>query len=353
MPRLAWLAPLLLLLAQAQADAHLLPRPFRLDRVNRKLHGRVIDHTRNHGPDNRIDAPALGCKRDLYVYVPPGFDPAKKYPFALYLHGINQDETGFIEDVVAPLDAAIACGKLPPLVIAAPDVSVRGGNCFVTTGTFYLDSNLGRFEEFLVRDVYDFLMSHYPLRPEPQAHVLIGASMGGGAAVAKAIKYPDRFKVAVALFPPLNVRGLSCRGRYFDNFDPDCWGWRDDFSRGREVIGRFYGVITIRLGRTVFPLYGRNNPDALEVIRASNPIEMLDLYDVRPGDVELFVAYGGRDEFNLDAQVESFLYRARQRGLDVGVAYDPKGRHDVKTALSFLPAIYDWLGPRLEPYRVR
>ena len=36
-----------------------------------------------------------------------------------------------------------------------------------------------------------------------------------------------------------------------------------------------------------------------------------------------------------------------------GVAYDPKGRHDVKTALSFLPAIYEWLGPRLEPYRVK
>src|SRR5262249_17976586 len=154
-----------------------------------------IDHTRNHGHDNRIYSPSLHEKRDLYVYLPPGYDPSKKYPLAIYLHGINQDEIGFIDDVVKPLDAAIACGKLPPMIIAAPDVSLKGVPCLITTGTFFLNSNLGAFEDYLVFDVYDFLMSNYPIRPEPEAHVLIGASMGGGAAFAKAIKYPDRFKV--------------------------------------------------------------------------------------------------------------------------------------------------------------
>jgi hypothetical protein len=66
--------------------------------------------------------------------------------------------------------------------------------------------------------------------------------------------------------------------------------------------------------------------------------------------VELYVAYGGKDEFNLDAQVESFLYRAREKCLPVGVGYLPKGRHNVKTALQLLPGIIDWLRERLEPY---
>src|SRR5262249_59656036 len=99
------------------------------------------------------------------------------------------------------MDRAIASGKLPPLIIAVPDGSVHGVSCFVTAGTFFLNSNLGRFEDFLVEDVYDFLMTHYPIRPEPEAHVLLGVSMGGQAAFSKAIKYPDKFKVAVGVFP--------------------------------------------------------------------------------------------------------------------------------------------------------
>jgi hypothetical protein len=64
----------------------------------------------------------------------------------------------------------------------------------------------------------------------------------------------------------------------------------------------------------------------------------------------MYIAYGGRDQFNINAQVESFLYRAKERGLTVTVDYDPKGKHDVKTALRMFPAIVDWLAPLLAPY---
>ena len=142
--------------------------------------------------------------------------------------------------------------------------------------------------------------------------MLLGVSMGGGAAFTKVLKYPHCFKVAAAIFPPLNLRWISCRGRYMDNFDPCCWGWRENFDRGHEVVARFYGVITVRLRSVIFPLYGRHNPDVVAIVSENNPIELLDSRDVKPGDVELYVAYGGKDEFNLDAQIESFLYRARE-----------------------------------------
>jgi hypothetical protein len=58
----------------------------------------------------------------------------------------------------------------------------------------------------------------------------------------------------------------------------------------------------------------------------------------------MYVAYGGQDQFNIDAQAESFLYRARQRGLTVGTGYDPRGRHNQATARRLLPGIIDWLG---------
>ena len=74
------------------------------------------------------------------------------------------------------------------------------------------------------------------------------------------MKYRDRVKVVVGVAPPLNNRWLDCHGRYMRNFDPDCWGWRTDFSRGHEVVGRFYGVVTIRLRQVMDPLYDRRSP---------------------------------------------------------------------------------------------
>src|SRR5260370_24427416 len=133
------------------------------------------------------------------------------------------------------------------------------------------------------------------------------------------------------------------------NFAPCCWGWRTDFSRRREVVARFYGIVTIRMGQVIRPLYGRSTETLAEVSR-ENPIEMLDAYDVREGQLSMFVAYGAKDQFNLDAQIESFLYVAHQRGLTVTVLHDPKGKHDRRTALRFVAPAIAWLAPQLAPY---
>jgi S-formylglutathione hydrolase FrmB len=331
------------------AQAHPIRRSMELDRVNSKLQGRVLDFTRNHGRDNRFWSPVLQQKRDMYVYVPPGFDPCKQYPLVLWLHGLSEDEFVFLHDVIRPIDQAIATGRLPPLIIAAPDGSIRGIDCLLSSGSFFLNSEAGRFEDYLMVDVWGFVTSHFPIRPERDAHAVIGVSLGGAAAYNKAFKYPTYFRHVVGLFPPLNLRWLDCCGRYQGNFDPNCWSWRTDFVHRSTVIARFYGI-PIRLRLILNPLYSRHSPETLPEIIRNNPIEMLDLYDVQPGQFEMYAAYGGRDQFNIDAQVESFLFVAQRRGLEVGVEKDPQGRHNRRTALKLLPGIIDWLAPRLAPF---
>ena len=49
--------------------------------------------------------------------------------------------------------------------------------------------------------------------------------MGGFAAFNLGMKHRDTFKVILGLTAPLNLRWMNCRGRYFGNFDPNCWGW--------------------------------------------------------------------------------------------------------------------------------
>jgi hypothetical protein len=331
------------------AQAHPLRRATELNRINAQLQGRVLDFTRNHGRDNRIWSPALQQKRDLYVYLPPGFEPCKRYPLILWLHGLAEDEFTFLHDVIRPLDQAITTGRLPPLIIAAPDGSIRGVDCLLSSGSFFLNSEAGRFEDYLMIDIWGFLMSRFPIRPERDAHAVIGVSLGGAAAYNKAFKFPTYFRHVVGLFPPLNMRWQDCCGRYASNFDPNCWGWRTDFVHRRTVLAHFYGI-PVRMRLILNPLYSRRNPETLPDIIRNNPIEMLDLYDVQPGQFELYAAYGAKDQFNIDAQVESFLFVAQRRGVEVCVEKDPQGKHNRRTAMKLLPGIINWLGPRLAPF---
>ena len=284
----------------------------------------------------------------MYVYVPPGYDPARRYPLVIWMHGIGQDEKNFL-DLVPVFDAAVANGELPPVVIAAPDGSIRGRPTYFQAGSFFLNSNAGRFEDYLAYDVWNHVVSNFSIRPEREAHVLAGASMGGFAAYNLGIKYRDRFKVIVGIFPPLNLRYQDCHGRYFADFDPNCIGWSERMW-GHAVVGRFYGgLITIRMCRLISPLYGPTR-NAVGKIASENPVEMLQAYNVQPGELSMFVGYGGKDEFNIDAQDESFVYFARNRGLEVTAIKDPNGRHDMATGIRLVAPVVEWLSPQLKPY---
>lgn len=318
-----------------------------LDGVNGRLAGQVIDHTNNHGADRRIWSAALGEWRSLYVYLPPGFDPGRHYPVILWMHGVYEDESSLLRPGrLETFDAAIAEGQLPPVIFVIPDGTVTGRPTLYGINPLWLNSQAGNFEDYLIQDVWAFAQQHYPIRPERDAHILAGMSGGAGAAFRLGIKYRAEFGVVFGIHPPLNTRWLDCHGRYFTPFDPNCWGWRTDLRRGREPVARFYGVVVIRLRQLVYPLYGRG-PEAVAAISRENPIEMLDLYDLREGELAMYVAYTGRDQFNITAQVDSFLYRAQERGLSVGVGYDPEGRHDWASARTLYPGIIDWLATRL------
>ncbi len=326
----------------------LLPAPARAAEKLPCLAGTLVDYTRNHGADRRIWSPSLGDKRDLYVYLPPGFDPSRCYPVMIWLHGIVQDERTFLANGLEGFDAAMAAGKMPPTIIAIPDGSLTGWEGPLTPQPLWVNSKLGNFEDFVLRDIWNFVREHYPIHPDRHAHVLAGFSGGGAAAFRMGIKRRDQFGIVFGVAPPLNLRWIDCHGRYFSHFDPNCWGWRDKIC-GHEVVGRFYGVILVRLGRLIYPLYGRG-PQAVAMLSLENPIEMLDRCNVQPGDLAMYVAYGGRDEFNIAAHVESFLFVARQRGLSMQTAFDPEAEHDRGVIQEFLPGIIAWLAPQLAPF---
>ena len=45
------------------------------------------------------------------------------------------------------------------------------------------------------------------------------------------------------------------------------------------------------------PLYDRKSPDTAALVSSESPIELLDRLNLKPGELEMYVAYGGKDEF--------------------------------------------------------
>jgi S-formylglutathione hydrolase FrmB len=343
---LRWVAAvgvLVLAAPPAPAVAHVFHASTReqVNDLNRALTGTVLDYTANHGADRRIWSAALGRKRDVYVYLPPGYDGRTPFPVMFWFHGLEQDEKDFLS-AVPYFDREIAAGRMPPFVIVCPDGSIKGRPSFLRAGSFYLNTDAGRFEDYVMQDVWGFVRRTFAIHPDRGAHVMAGGSMGGFAAYNLGIKYRAEFRVLVGVLPPLNLRYVNCRGQYFAPYDPNCVAFRQEF-RPREVIGRFYGVIKVRSGRVIAPLVGVRNPNAMQIVARENPIEMLAAYDVRPGECAMFVGYGDQDEFNIHAQCRHFLDVARGRGLAVTAVEVPGGRHSTETGVQMLPALAEFL----------
>ena len=370
MYRLAWLGALLALTVPLpRAAANGLLGPVTLKVLNRRLHGRVEDHTDHHGADRRIWSSALNEWRSLYVYLPPGFDPCRRYPLVLFLHGILDDDRIAAHLFLPFFDRAIADGRLPPLIVAIPngryppchlgDRSERGDELRSIArrlrwdrgfwfDSHFLNTRAGRYEDYLLQDVLPFVVTHYPVRPERQAHAIMGFSMSGWAAYSVALKNTGTFGSVIGILPPLNMRWVDCHGNYQAGFDPDCWGWRSALEHD-EVIAKWYGV-RATLKRAVEPYFGWG-PEGLAWLSWENPIEQLDRFHIRPGEVAMWVGYIRHDQFNVAAQVESFLYAARERNLCVAVDYNPTARsHSLGCVRDFIPAALDWLAVQVAPY---
>jgi S-formylglutathione hydrolase FrmB len=311
---------------------------------NARFHGQIVDYTDCHAGDRRIWSSALHEWRNLYVYLPPDFDASKRYPLVLWLHGIIENAKWPLFNAVPYFDHAIAKGRMPPVIVAIPDGHIPGS----FFDSHFLNIRAGRYEDYLLQDVLPFVEAHFPVRPDRQAHAIMGFSLSGWAAYSVALKNTSRFGAVVGILPPLNMRWVDCRGNFKSEFDPCCWGWRNELDRD-ELITCAYGI-PATLRRSIEPYFGWGQ-EGLAWLSRENPIELLDRFQIQPGEIAMYVAYIRRDEYMVAPQVESFLYAAGQRGLEVTVDYHPHiPTHNVFVCMNRFPRALEWLGAQLASY---
>jgi hypothetical protein len=132
-------------------------------------------------------------ERDLYVYIPPGYDEAKRYPALLAIVGFT-GSGGYLfnvdpltESLDAKLDRMIASGALPPVIVAAPDCFTKvGGNQHINS------AGTGRYEDYLCDEIIPFVDENYRTIPSGNWGVF-GKSSGGYGAIVLGMHRPDVF----------------------------------------------------------------------------------------------------------------------------------------------------------------
>jgi S-formylglutathione hydrolase FrmB len=320
-----------------------------LERVNGRLAGHVVDYTSNHGSDRRIFSPILGMPRDLYVYLPPAYEPARSYSLVLFFHMADVDERFFVgPKFLKELDDLIVCGGFPPAIVACPDGTYRGWDRFHAKDSLYVNGLGGRFQDHVLQEVIPFMKANYAIRPERQAHALVGFSAGGYGAMGLAIEHRDVFGAVATLASPLNLRYSNSDRGYFEDFDPATYRWKTTYDP-KEFIGTFYaGLIRVRAQRFMEPVFGQGNAVAAQIIR-TNPADLISSTNLQPNELAIYVSYPGRDNFNFDAQAESFLWVANQRGIEVTVVRDPNERHRPSYFRDNQRPALIWLGRHLLP----
>ena len=324
-----------------------------LDRLNEVLAGKVVDFTRNHGPDRRIYSTVLEQYRDLYVYLPPGYCDAQPCNLIVWFHGAFGDEQiAFFLSRIEVLDRLIACGACGPTIVVFPDCTVSGLSSPFAAHSFMINGRAGCFENHLFQEIIPFVERKFSVKREREARAIAGISAGGFAAMTNAMRHREQFSSIATLGPPANLRYDNVEHRYFQDFDPATYRWREDY-RSQEVVGKFLaGLVQLRVGPFVNPIFGPHD-ELLENVKKVNPTDLLFTQDIQPGEFNIFIDYPKRDNFNFDAQTESFIYFARMKGLPLTVIRDEYGRHTVPYFYDAMPRMWKWLARRLPGGRIK
>ncbi len=152
--------------------------------------GRVVVH-RLESEVLRGNALGDPTSRDLFVYLPPGYDPSVRYPALLAIVGFtgtggmlfNLDPLG--EDLRHRLDRLIGSGVCPPVIVAAPDCFTRiGGNQYINS------TAIGRYEDYLMEEIVPFVGSTYSV----SRWGVFGKSSGGYGSIVLGMRHPDVFR---------------------------------------------------------------------------------------------------------------------------------------------------------------
>ncbi|WP_153800354.1 alpha/beta hydrolase-fold protein [Foetidibacter luteolus] len=141
----------------------------------------------------------LNPRRNIQVFLPPGYDTSKKlYPVLYYCHNIFWNAEKLLEDgrLVSLIETGFANGVVKEFIFVAADYSTP------TTGSVYENSPVtGRWLDFTVKELVPFIDGKFRTIKSRDSRAITGDMMGARGALKLAMVNADVFSVVYALNP--------------------------------------------------------------------------------------------------------------------------------------------------------
>lgn len=177
------------------------------------------------------DAELLKTKLDIGVYLPGGYEEStERYPVLYFLHGLWGTSRKWEErGTAATLDALIAEGKVPPMIVVCPD-----GQNAMWIDALEVESP---WNEFLASELVTLIDGKYRTKAARESRGVNGDSMGGYGAFNLAFKHPDVFasvSTHEAMLYPVDPEKLPDRIKQFAQQWKPVYGWPIDVKHWKE-----------------------------------------------------------------------------------------------------------------------
>ena len=149
--------------------------------------------------DNFDNLIGVSSDREMLVYLPDGYDQSEARYGVLYgFHTFFEDEEALFRDynIRDLLDAAIAEGRLPPVIVVTPDFSTP-----VAHSLFENSPVTGQWLTFARDEMVSHIDKTYRTIAARESRGIFGNHIGGYGAIKLAARYPDVFGSVYALHP--------------------------------------------------------------------------------------------------------------------------------------------------------
>ena len=154
----------------------------------------------------KMNSKILNQERSYAVYLPPDYDSSdRSYPVLYLLHGLGDDQTGWIKlgDVQRIADESINSGISSPMIIVMPDA----GSGIV--GYINQPNRDWLYEDFFFEELMPHVESKFRIKKQKKYRAISGLSMGGGGTLVYALHRPDLFSSAAPLSPAIGPTDID------------------------------------------------------------------------------------------------------------------------------------------------
>lgn len=255
--------------------------------------------------------------RDLYVYLPPGYDESDiRYPSVYCLTGFTGrgkmllNDNAFTPNLAERMDKLIAAGTIKPMIVVMPDCFTYYG------GSQYINSTAtGRYEDYLIDEIVPFVDGNFRTMSDRDSRAVMGKSSGGYGSLIMGLRHADVFGLVCSTagdayfeycYPmdfPKAFRGIKGDPKKFmkDFWETEKLGKEDHAALNTIGMAACYSPNGADLDLPFDLVTGEIRDDVWKRWLEHDPVRLAERYADNLRSLKLlYLDAGTRDEFNLD-----------------------------------------------------